>query len=197
MLVAYIGLGANLTSPAGPPEATLAAAVARLGSLGRVLSCSSLYSTAPVGFADQPRFLNAVVGVETDRSPRELLEALLSIEREFGRDRTAGIANGPRTLDLDVLLCGDLVLSEYDLEIPHPRMPERAFVLVPLGEIAPAVHDPRTGATVQQLLERLSKSALGDVAQVESNDWNAVARGMRAASTSPPRPHSGADSGHS
>lgn len=197
MLVAYIGLGANLTSPAGPPEATLAAAVARLGSLGRVLSCSSLYSTAPVGFADQPRFLNAVVGVETDRSPRELLEALLSIEREFGRDRTAGIANGPRTLDLDVLLCGDLVLSEYDLEIPHPRMPERAFVLVPLGEIAPAVHDPRTGATVQQLLERLSKSALGDVAQVESNDWDAVARGMRAASTSPPRPHSGADSGHS
>lgn len=197
MLVAYIGLGANLTSPAGPPEATLVAAAARLGSLGRVLSCSSLYSTAPVGFADQPRFLNAVVGVETDRSPRELLEALLSIEREFGRDRTAGIANGPRTLDLDVLLCGDLVLSEYDLEIPHPRMPERAFVLVPLGEIAPAVHDPRTGATVQQLLERLSKSALGDVAQVESNDWNAVARGMRAASTSPPRPHSGADSGHS
>lgn len=197
MLVAYIGLGANLTSPAGPPEATLAAAVARLGSLGRVLSCSSLYSTAPVGFADQPRFLNAVVGVETDRSPRELLEALLVIEREFGRDRAAGIANGPRTLDLDVLLCGDLVLSEYDLEIPHPRMPERAFVLVPLGEIAPAVHDPRTGATVQQLLERLSKSALGDVAQVESNDWDAVARGMRAASTSPPRPHSGADSGHS
>jgi 2-amino-4-hydroxy-6-hydroxymethyldihydropteridine diphosphokinase len=197
MLVAYIGLGANLASPAGPPEATLAVAAARLGSLGRVLSCSSLYSTAPVGFADQPRFLNAVVGVETDRSPRELLEALLVIEREFGRDRTAGIANGPRTLDLDVLLCGDLVLSEYDLEIPHPRMPERAFVLVPLGEIAPAVQDPRTGATVQQLLERLSKSALGDVAQVESNDWNAIARGMRAASTSRPRPHSGADSGHS
>jgi 2-amino-4-hydroxy-6-hydroxymethyldihydropteridine diphosphokinase len=196
MAVAYIGLGANLPSTAGPPEATLAAAAARLASLGRPLSCSSLYSTAPVGFAEQPRFLNAVVELETARSPRELLAGLLAIERECGRDRTAGIANGPRTLDLDVLLYGDLVLSEYDLEIPHPRLAQRAFVLVPLCEIAPAVHNPRSGATMQQLLECLSASAREDVAQVESHDWNAVARGLRAASAGTPRTDSGADSAH-
>lgn len=202
MALAYIGLGANLPSPAGSPEATMAAAAQRLAGLGRVLSCSSLYSTAPVGFDDQPRFVNAAVSLETDRSPRELLEALLVIEREFGRDRSAGIANGPRTLDLDILLYDGLVLRAYDLEIPHPRMVERAFVLVPLSEIAPEARDPRTGATMQQLLETFSRGnpsqrARGNVAQVEGHDWDAVARGLRAASASSPRPGFGTDSGHS
>jgi 2-amino-4-hydroxy-6-hydroxymethyldihydropteridine diphosphokinase len=201
MSVAYIGLGANLPSRAGSPEATLAAAVARLASLGRVVGCSSLYSTAPVGFADQPRFLNAVVGLETDRSPRELLEALLAVEREFGRDRGAGIANGPRPLDLDMLLYGDLVLSEYGLEVPHPRLAQRPFVLVPLSEIAPAVRDPRTGNTMQQLLdhfsrENASESVREDVAQIESHNWDAVARGLRAAASGSPRAGSGADPTH-
>src|SRR5580692_335072 len=100
MTVAYIGLGANLPSLAGSPEATLCAAFKRLSELGMVVACSSLYSTAPVGYADQPRFLNAVVGMETHLGPRDLLISLLGIEREFGRDRANAIANGPRTLDL-------------------------------------------------------------------------------------------------
>jgi len=119
MRTAYIGMGGNLASWAGAPEATLAAAALRLESLGRVTSRSSLYSTAPVGFAAQPRFVNAVVALETELEPRELLDGLLAIEQEFGRDRAAGFANGPRTLDLDILLLGDLEIREPGLVIPH------------------------------------------------------------------------------
>ncbi len=155
MSLAYIALGANLPSPAGPPEATLAAAAVRLASLGSIAARSSLYSTAPVGVADQPRFLNAVIALETTLTPFELLGAVLLIEREFGRDRTASVPNGPRTLDLDILLYGDFVLSEAGLEIPHPRLAQRAFVLVPLNEIAPNLRDPRSGKSVSQLLEEL------------------------------------------
>src|SRR5208283_735159 len=121
MPLAHIALGANLPSPAGPPEVTLAAAAVRLASLGSIAARSSLYSTAPVGLADQPRFLNAVIALETTLTPFELLGAVLLIERDFGRDRAAGTANGPRTLDLDILFYGDLVLSESTLKIPHPR----------------------------------------------------------------------------
>jgi len=182
MPIAYIGLGANLPSPAGSPEATLAAAADRLPQLGRVVACSPLYSTAPVGFADQPRFFNAVVALETDLAPRELLEELLAIELEFGRDRSAGLRNGPRTLDLDILLFGDLVLSEHNLIVPHPRLAERAFVLAPLHDIAPGLRDPRTASTVGQLLESLVPDPQGDVhavQQVESNLWPAGACGGR------------------
>jgi len=182
MAVVYIGLGANLPSAAGPPEATLAAAAARMEGLGRVTARSRLYSTAPVGFADQPRFLNAVVALETALAPRELLDALLDIEREFGRDRTKGIANGPRTLDLDILLYGELTVSEPGLEIPHPRLAERAFVLVPLNEIAAEARDPRSGASVQKLMKSLfdgcaqaSTTPSDAVAQVESGVWSAGA----------------------
>jgi 2-amino-4-hydroxy-6-hydroxymethyldihydropteridine diphosphokinase len=158
MPLAHIALGANLPSPAGPPEATLAAAAARLAFLGHIAARSSLYSTAPVGLADQPRFLNAVAALGTTLTPLELLGAVLLIEREFGRDRTASLPNGPRTLDLDILFYGDLVLSEAGLEIPHPRLAQRAFVLVPLHEIAPGLRDPRSGKTVTQLLTELSLS---------------------------------------
>jgi 2-amino-4-hydroxy-6-hydroxymethyldihydropteridine diphosphokinase len=154
MSVAHIALGANLPSPSGSPEATLAAAADRLTSLGRIAARSSLYSTTPVGVIDQPRFLNAVIALETTLTPFELLGALLLIERDFGRNRT--VTNGPRTLDLDILFYDDLVLSEAVLEIPHPRIAERAFVLVPLHEIAPDLRDPRTGKTISQLLEELS-----------------------------------------
>jgi 2-amino-4-hydroxy-6-hydroxymethyldihydropteridine diphosphokinase len=202
MSIAYLGFGANLPSPAGSPEATMAAAVVRLGSIDRVVSCSSLYSTTPVGFADQPHFFNAVVALEAKLSPRELLEALLDIEREFGRDRSAGIANGPRTLDLDILLYGDFVLGQHGLAVPHPRLAERAFVLVPLNEIAPHVREPRSGATMQQLVERLSqedasKNSLDGVVQVESDLWRAGARGTAAGSAVSQRTDSGADSAHS
>ena len=122
MRTALIGMGGNLASWAGTPDATLAAAGLRLESLGRVVCRSSLYSTAPVGFAEQPRFVNAVIALETKLGPRELLDELLAIEQEFGRDRTAGIANGPRTLDLDILLLEEFEINEAELTIPHPRL---------------------------------------------------------------------------
>jgi 2-amino-4-hydroxy-6-hydroxymethyldihydropteridine diphosphokinase len=105
-----------------------------------------------VGFAEQSRFVNAVVALETELTPRQLLDELLAIELEFGRERTAGFQNGPRTLDLDILLFGDLQISEPELEIPHPRLKERAFVLVPLCEIAPHAVVAGCGKTVEELL---------------------------------------------
>ncbi len=163
MRTAYVGMGANLPSPAGPPEATLIAAVSRLGSLGRLTAKSSLYSTAPVGYAAQPRFVNAVVALETQLEARELLDALMAIERDFGRDRENAIPNGPRTLDLDILLLGDLQINEPGLEIPHPRLAERAFVLAPLNEIAPEAIDPRSGVKVAELLKQLADDRDGSV----------------------------------
>ena len=171
-------MGGNLASWAGEPEATLAAAALRLESLGRVVCRSSLYSTEPVGFADQPRFINAAVELETELQASDLLERLLAIEMEFGRDRAAGFANGPRTLDLDILLFGNLKISEPGLEIPHPRLAQRAFVLVPLNEIAPDAVDPRSGKTVAQLLESLfpiAESETHAVVKVESGGWRAGA----------------------
>ena len=167
-----------MNSWAGAPEATLAAAALQLESLGRVARRSSLYSTTPVGFVAQPRFVNAVVALETELAPGELLNGLLAIEKEFGRDRAAGIANGPRTLDLDILLLGDLEIRSLELLIPHPRLAQRAFVLAPLNEIAPSVVVPGCGKTVAQLMDsQVSMSGLdapGDseaVTRVESDGW--------------------------
>jgi 2-amino-4-hydroxy-6-hydroxymethyldihydropteridine diphosphokinase len=174
MPLAYIALGSNLPSPAGPPDATLAAALPHLAALGRITAHSSLYSTEPVGIPDQPRFLNAVVVLDTALSPFDLLDDLLSIERNFGRDRSASVPNGPRTLDLDILLYGDLVLSTAGLEIPHPRLAQRAFVLVPLAEIAPNLRDPRSGLTVAQLVANLqpaNSAAESSVASIQSPLW--------------------------
>jgi 2-amino-4-hydroxy-6-hydroxymethyldihydropteridine diphosphokinase len=176
MRTAYIGMGANLASWAGAPEATLAAAALRLESLGRVTRRSSLYSTAPVGFAAQPRFANTVVALETELGPHELLDGLLAMEKEFGRDRTAGVVNGPRTLDLDILLLGDLEISEDGLEIPHPRLAERAFVLAPLNEIAPHVVVPGSGRTVEGWLHSQVPKCEGPGAPGLMRDANAVMR---------------------
>jgi 2-amino-4-hydroxy-6-hydroxymethyldihydropteridine diphosphokinase len=167
-------MGANLASWAGAPEATLAAAARRLESLGRVARRSSLYSTAPVGFAAQPRFVNAVVELETKLEPRELLDGLLAIEQKFGRDRMAGVVNGPRTLDLDILLLGDLEISEQNLRIPHPRLTERAFVLVPLNEIAPHVVVPGSGRTVEELIDSLKKAKAGPSTSLRSAQDDSV-----------------------
>jgi 2-amino-4-hydroxy-6-hydroxymethyldihydropteridine diphosphokinase len=169
-------MGGNLASWAGAPEATLAAAALRLESLGRVARRSSLYSTAPVGFAAQPRFVNAAVALETEWEPRELLDGLLAIEREFGRERAAGFANGPRTLDLDILLYGDLKIRQPGLEIPHPRLAERLFVLAPLNEIAPGIVVPGSGENVAQLFAGLlqgSKHEFDAVVRVQSDAWDA------------------------
>jgi 2-amino-4-hydroxy-6-hydroxymethyldihydropteridine diphosphokinase len=175
MRTAYIALGANIGGPAGSPQATLAAAAERLSSCGRLVGRSSLYSTEPVGFSAQPRFVNAVVALETDFSPRALLNALLAIEQEFGRDRSAGIANGPRTLDLDILLYDDIILDETDLQVPHPRLAERAFVLIPLAEIAPEAIVPHHNRTVAELLlsfRESSRHRQDAVVKVPSPAWD-------------------------
>lgn len=178
MRIAYIGMGANLPSRAGQPEATLAAALPCLEKLGRVKARSGLYSTAPVGLAKQPRFLNAVAALETMLAPHALLDELMKIEHGFGRSRVAAMVNGPRTLDLDLLLYGDAVICEAGLIVPHPRLAERAFVLVPLREIAPELREPRTGCTVTQLLEKLLPD-LNDpthaVVPLQSDVWRAGA----------------------
>jgi len=142
MPTAAIGLGANLPSTVGAPAKTIAAAIDRLAEWGRVTARSALYLTAPVGYVDQPAFVNAAVLLETELAPLPLLDALLGIERSFGRDRAAGPPKGPRTLDLDLLLykrsrlsepAEDLVLDEPGLTLPHPAMHQRRFVLAPLG----------------------------------------------------------------
>jgi 2-amino-4-hydroxy-6-hydroxymethyldihydropteridine diphosphokinase len=122
-----------------------------------LIACSSLYRTAPVGKLDQPDFVNAVALLATALSPRELLEELLAMEARHGRVR--GERNGPRTLDLDVLLWGDRVIYEPGLEVPHARMHERAFVLLPLAEISPGVVIPGRGS-VDELAARFGNRSV-------------------------------------
>ena len=129
---AYVGLGANL----GDREATLRRALALLGAERgvEVVAVSALRETDPVGLVDQPRFLNAVAAVDTDLSARDLLDVLLGVERVLGRTRD-GPRYGPRTIDLDLLLYGDERIDEPGLDVPHPRLHERRFVLEPLAEL--------------------------------------------------------------
>jgi 2-amino-4-hydroxy-6-hydroxymethyldihydropteridine diphosphokinase len=155
MAIAYIALGSNLDSEHGSSAAILHRATERLGNLGRVVGCSSLYETEPVGNLDQPAFLNAVVALETDVQPLALLRVLLAIEKEMGRDRRTGVLKGPRTLDLDLLLLGDQMVSSQELTLPHPALTQRRFVLAPLAEIAAQVKHPQTSQTMEQLLALL------------------------------------------
>jgi 2-amino-4-hydroxy-6-hydroxymethyldihydropteridine diphosphokinase len=138
---AHVGLGSNLDDP----ERHVRQALQELGQLPhtQLIACSSLYRTAPVGKLDQPDFVNAVALLTSALSPRELLAELLALEARHGRVR--GERNGPRTLDLDLLLLGDQVVHETGLEVPHARMHERAFVLLPLAEISPGVVIPGHG----------------------------------------------------
>ena len=146
---AYVALGANL----GDREATIRRAVERLDAEDgiEVVAVSTLRETEPVGVVDQPRFLNGVAALETALQPRALLERLLAVERELGRDRTREERWGPRTIDLDLLLYGSEVVDEPGLTVPHPRLAERAFVLEPLDELAPGLRLP-DGRAVRDLL---------------------------------------------
>lgn len=132
-VTAFVALGSNLNDPRRQVEAGFAALAELPETVCRARS--SLYATTPVGYADQPDFINAVAAIETALAAHALLDALLEIERRHGRNRT--FPNAPRTLDLDLLLYGEQVIDEPDLIIPHPRMHQRAFVLMPLAEIAP------------------------------------------------------------
>lgn len=158
---AYIGLGSNLTSPAGGPAETVRAAIAALSEIGTVTAVSSLYRTEPVGYREQPYFINAVARVTTKLEPEPLLAELLTIEHAFGRDRRRSIPKGPRTLDLDLLLVFQndgpdaIVYDSPSLKLPHPEIARRRFVLEPLAEVAPKLQLSAPGKTVGQLLEEL------------------------------------------
>jgi 2-amino-4-hydroxy-6-hydroxymethyldihydropteridine diphosphokinase len=155
----FVGLGSNLADP----QVQVSQAMRELDALPqtRVVKCSSLYRSAPVGYLDQPDFINAVVELRTALSPRDVLGELLALEHRCGRTRD--FINAPRTLDLDVLLYDDLRHHEHGLTIPHPQMHLRAFVLQPLLEIAPECVIPGIGAVAEaaarcagQELERLN-----------------------------------------
>jgi len=152
MARAFVGLGSNL----GDREETLNRAAEALRVLPEttVRAVSAFRDTAPVGIVDQPRFLNAVVELETQLGARKLLEALLGIERSLGRDRLGVPSGGPRTLDLDLLLYGRAEIAERGLVVPHPRLAERRFVLEPLSELDPALEVPGKGR-VEALLAKL------------------------------------------
>jgi 2-amino-4-hydroxy-6-hydroxymethyldihydropteridine diphosphokinase len=149
---AFVGVGSNL----GDREGQIRAAVERIGAFPgtRVLAVSRLRETAPVGFEGQPDFLNGAVELETSLPPRELLDALLELERRLGRVRGEGPRFGPRTLDLDLLLYGDAVVAEPGLTLPHPRLHERAFALEPVAELDPGLDVPGRGP-VSELLAGL------------------------------------------
>ena len=154
MTIAYVGLGSNLAEPRKQVEKALQ----MLSDLPRTnrLARSKLYATEPWGNRDQPGFVNAVAVLDTQLSARELLDALLSIERQAGRERN-GERWGPRILDLDILLYGDSRIDEPALHVPHPRLHERAFVLVPLAELAPLLYIPGAGRVVD-LLSKIDAS---------------------------------------
>jgi len=143
--LAYVGLGANL----GDREASIRRAAELIGAT----RLSPVIETEPWGYADQPRFLNAVAEIDTDLAPRALLDRLLEVERELGRERT-GPRYGPRTIDLDLLLYGDERVDEPGLQVPHPRLHERAFALAPLAALVPERKIPGNG-TVQEALAGL------------------------------------------
>jgi len=159
-MTAAIALGSNLPSRFGPPEANLREALRRLADLGHVSAVSTFHATDPVGYLDQPRFLNAAALLETNLSPLEVLHRLLAIEHAMGRDRANTPAKGPRIIDLDLLLytdAGDVsnILAASDLTLPHLSMHERGFVLAPLAEIAPTLVHPTLHRSIAELLANL------------------------------------------
>ena len=147
----YVAVGSNR----GDRERIIAQAVRLMGEVLTDLRVSTLYETRPMYVLDQPAFLNAAVEGKTSRQPEELLDRLQSAEAVLGRDRLSEIRMGPRTLDLDILLFGDHVVQTTRLSIPHPRLLERAFALVPLLELAPGAVDPRTGHPLREALALL------------------------------------------
>jgi len=151
----YLGLGSNL----GDRRANLASAAERLRSADlRINQESSIYETEPRDLPDQPWFLNQVIEAVTSLFPRQLLSRIQKIEREMGRKRL--VAKGPRNIDIDILLFEDVIIATDGLEIPHPRMAQRRFVLEPLAELAPDLHHPVTGKTIREMLAPVSRQPL-------------------------------------
>ena len=154
MKTVYLALGSNV----GDRERNLAAAVERLSSLMTVRRVSPVYDTEPIEFTAQRWFLNQVIEGETDLFPMQLLTRLQKLERELGRVRS--IPKGPRTIDIDVLFYGRAVVHSAVLEIPHPRMSDRRFVLAPLADLAPDLRHPVTHKSVREMLEAAPPAAI-------------------------------------
>jgi len=156
MTQAFLSIGSNQNNPLQQIES----AFSKLEVLFGTIEHSSIYVTQPVGHVKQEPFMNAAILLETGPDPYELLDVLMSLEKEAGRDRVEEIPNGPRNLDLDIILFANLTLVDDELTVPHPRFRQRRFVLKPLSEIAAHVVDPVTGKSISQLLE-----------ECEDNSW--------------------------
>ncbi len=151
MKLIYLGLGSNI----GDREAMVESALEALNAPDlRLQRVSSLYETEPIGFRDQRWFLNCVAEFETDVFPKQLLHRMQKVELGMGRVRS--LKNGPRTIDIDILLFGNSVIQTEELEIPHPRYRERRFTLAPLAELNPSLRDPVTGQTMAEMLAQLT-----------------------------------------
>jgi len=176
--VIFIGLGGNLTCPTfGPPRATCGAALQIMEQRRiRITARSRWYESAPVPVSDQPWYVNAVVCVDTALDADALVHEVLEIETELGRRRT--VANAPRTIDLDVIAYGDTVIegdARHHVTIPHPRMQGRAFVLLPMAEIAPDWRHPLSGAALDELIAALPTDQvcrpMADAAGMYGTEW--------------------------
>lgn len=155
MKIVYLGLGSNV----GDSEALLQSALDRLnGPDLKLLRVSSLYETEPIGLREQRWFLNLVAEFQTELFPKQLLQRIEKVERELGRKRT--VRNGPRTIDIDILLYGNAVVKTEALEIPHPRYRERRFTLAPLAELNPELRDPVTRRSMAEMLAALKDQAI-------------------------------------
>jgi len=150
-MLTYIGIGSNLGNSLANCRQAIQAIGAEKGN--KIVACSPFYLTEPVGRKDQNWFVNAVIAVETNFSPHQLMEFLLHIEKNMGRERKERW--GPRIIDLDILFYANLICQEDDLQIPHPEMVKRRFVLLPLQDIAPHLVHPQLGKTVRELLDEL------------------------------------------
>lgn len=166
MSLVYIALGSNL----GNRPDNLESAIRHLMPGVRILRCSPVYETPPWGYEDQPEFLNQVIEVETDFSPEELLQHVKGVETKVGREDSFRF--GPRLIDIDILFYEDLIINSPPLSIPHPCIPERAFVLVPLADLAPEFRHPGCEEKIEKLLKKVDRDGIhyfssGECSQME------------------------------